>query len=422
MGNVRGLVALAFVVACNGDKGDGGPGTETGTGPGEPLKFTFLSSVPATDYDAEVAGNALIAHQVSSMFLASAAVVAADEKVQDRLNVDGGGGYNGFSRVAGSAGGVRAASLACWSRPEFPMFSFAIDYSPCEAYDMDGGVYIDDHPSGPLLFEYQDFKIKTRKMGGVLALDTQGAYIDPSCTELPCQPYWVAYNTDIVNPGPDNPVQLGVTVDGVPYGVSYTGGASVNFGDQEWSMWGVLDVGIDSDTTVQVVHGGVVPPDVAPDDPPGADVDQSSLNWLSCRCPTSGIEAQELPLHFTHLTLDLDSLEDVPDAIDDPTLELDVDKEIPGSAVLHHTGCGTYDVDYTSDPVEITVGTDELQGAISFQCATLAIDDEARCTALLNAAKALGTTFTVTVSPEDATATAKDAVNSDFDTQWCRIQ
>jgi hypothetical protein len=403
MGNVRGLVLAAALVACNGDKDNKPDGnTETG-GPTGPLHFTFLDRIPAEEYDSEIAPEALRAHQVSTMVLSAPAVVAADESVQDRLNTDGGGG---------AVLDLRAAAGACWYREPFPMFSFPIDYTNCSNYDMGGGVFVNDHPSGPLLFEFENFQIKEREIGGVYALDVQGAYPEPL--------YWQAYNTDVTNPGVDNPVQLGVMVDGESFGVSYSGGASVDFVTQEWATWGVMT--IDGGTEpIQVVHGAATAAEVAPDEPTGTDVMKSSLNWLSCRCPTSGIQAQDLPLHFTSVTIDIDTLEDVPDTIDDPSFEIEVDYDLPGRAVLTHTGCGTYGVDYTSELGEVEVDVDKIIGAISFQCATLAIDDEERCAALLDAANRLQT-LTVEVTPDLAQETAIAAVEGEFDgPAWCQV-
>jgi len=404
---VRGLVVLA-AVACNGDKDSSDKHQDdTGTSNTGPLKFTFKSEVQAVGYEADVADQAVAAHRISTLFLAATAVVSADEKVQDRLNVNGNGGY------------LRAANVECWDRPEFPMFSFAIDYTPCKSlYDLDGGVFVNDHPAGPLLYQFQDFSIKNRRLGGVLGFDVDGAYVDPYSQ----QPYWLPDNTHSDNPGPDSDVEMSATVDGTNYGVAYTGGASVSFKDQQWSMWGVLDIGFDQYTHVQVIHGGVAPGDVPGDDPTDATVDTSSLDWLSCRCPTSGVEGMDLPLHFTKVTVDLDDLEQDPDAIDDPVLDLDIDYELPGSAELTHTGCGKYDMDYTADPVSIPISTDQIIGAISFQCATLEIDDEERCNALLAAANALTEGVTATITPDQTTQTALDAINSDFDTTWCHVQ
>lgn len=396
---LRTALALSFA-SCEGDKdpSDGNPNDTSD--PSGPQSFTFNETIAADAYTADIAPEALAAHQVSSVLLASAAIVSADEKVQDRLNVDGGGPPPAF----------RAAALDCWSRPEFPMFSFSIDYTPCSTYQMGGGVFINDHPSGPLLYEFEAFKITDREIGGVLAFDTREAYPSPL--------FWQAYNTEGSDPGLDNPVQIGVKLDNELYGVSYSGGAAIDFAAQEWSMWGVMTVGIDGNPFT-VVHGASSPDDISPDEPTGADVLKSSLNWLECRCPQSGISSLDMPLVFTSVTVDIDKLEDVPDVIDDPEMEIEVDFTMPGRGVLTHTGCGIYDVEYEAETALIPVTREKLAGAISFQCATLAIDDEQRCDALLAAAGRMSGDLMIEVTAESATLSALAAVEADFDTAWC---
>jgi hypothetical protein len=398
------LCALWLFVACNDGKetgDDGGPDTSD---PGGPQTFTFKQNVSADVYEAAVSPDAIAAHQVSSMLLASAALVAADDKVQDRLNTDGGGDALPSFRGA----------LDCWTRPDYPMFSFSIDYTPClSTYQMSGGVFVNDHPSGPLLFEFGAFTIVDREIGGVLALDTTDAFAEPL--------YWTAYNTEGDDPEPENDVKIGVKLDDVLYGVSYWGGASVDFINQEWSMWGVATIGPE-EAPIEVIHGGETAEDVGPADPPGANVLKSSLNWLECRCPQSGITSLPMPLLFSSVRIDIDDLEDVPDVIDDPEMDIEVDFELSGQGVLTHTGCGSYDVNYQTQTVEIPISKDQLTGAISFQCATLAINDEQRCEALLAAANNLSGDLLVEVSQEAATTTALAAVEQDFDTSWCQVQ
>lgn len=374
-------------------------------GPPGPAFFVFNPSVAATGYAATVAPEAIDVHRASSMLLASTGVVVADEKVQDRLTVDGAGGVD-----------FRANALRCWERPEFPMFSFSIDYTGCSAYNMAGGVFVTDHASGPLLFVFEDFNIAKgstdRTVGGTLALDTRGAYPQPL--------YWQAYNTDQSNPSLDNPVQIGVDIDRSLHGLSYSGGMSIDYDQQEWSTWGIATIGVGEDA-LTVVHGGRLPDDVAPDEPSGADVLKTPLNWLSCRCPTSGIEALDMPLEFTSVTVDVDDLEDVPDDIDDPEMSIPVSFELFGQGVLTHTGCGAYDVEYQTQAVEIPLSVDQLVGSVSYLCATFAVPDQQRCAAMVAAAANLGGDLKVQISQEDATATALAAVQADFDTSWCSV-
>ena len=400
------LVALLVAsVGCNGKDDNPTQLNETG-GPTGPVFFDLKATTTAKGFEAEVVPEAIKAHQISSTLLASTSLVVADQKVQDRLNTNGGGGEL-----------LRAAPLQCWYRPQYPMFSFAIDYTGCEAqYGISGGVFVNDHPSGPLLFEFNNFQIQAdatvREIGGVLALDTRNAFPEPL--------YWNAYNTDGDNPGLKNPVQLGIGLDRETFGLSYSAGASVDFLNQEWAMWGVATIGVGKES-ITVVHGGRVPEDVSPSEPTGTDVLKSSLNWLDCRCPTSGVQALDMPLRFSSVTVDVDDLEVEPDGIDDPDVQIPVDYELFGQGVLTHTGCGTYDVEYQTQAVEIPVPVNQLVGAVSFLCATFEIADEQRCGALVAAAGGLGEDLKVQVSQEEATAVALAAVEADFDTTWCNI-
>lgn len=398
-------LSLAFVLAgCNGgkDKDDHTGDTDTHVGP---PNIEFLPSVRATTYDAALAPEVVEAHQASTALLAGLSVVAADPKVQDRLRVDGEGAPSGF----------RAGSLDCWERPEFPMFSFTLDYTGCSEYLMSGGVFVEDHPSGPLLFTFLDWAVDDRKVGGTMSFDTRGAYDAPM--------FWQLYPTDEADPGPDTPlpIYLSLKTDNGQqrFASSYTGGANVDFLTQQISVWGVLTTG-PQEAPVTVVHGATVPEDVPPDDPRDADVLQTPLNWLSCRCPTSGTESYDMPLHFTEVIIDLDDLEVEPDDVDDPDLVIPVDYDLVGKATLHHTGCGEYDVEYDAPAAAIELSADRLIGVISFQCDTLAINDVARCNALIGAARALGT-LTVEIGAAEATATALTAVEESFDTDFCRL-
>jgi hypothetical protein len=186
-------------------------------------------------------------------------------------------------------------------------------------------------------------------------------------------------------------------------------------------MWGVATMGPE-EAPIEVVHGWSSPEEAEYDDPSTASVMKSSLNWLECRCPQSGITSLEMPLLFSSVNIDIDDLEDVPDVVDDPSMDIEVDFELSGRGVMTHTGCGSYDVDYQTQTVEIPISKEQLTGAISFQCATLAINDEQRCNALLAAANQLDGDLLVQVTQEAATTTALAAVEQDFDTAWCQTQ
>ncbi|MCA9492882.1 MAG: hypothetical protein KC621_23280 [Myxococcales bacterium] len=401
MNRIAWLSLACLAAACSGDKDKGN--TDGDTGDAGPPSFEFNTSVKAKSFVATIAPDTVAAHQVVTALLAGTAVVVSDDKVQDRLRVDGGGE---------EPPALRAAYGRCWSRPEHPMFSFTIDYTGCQPFNMGGGVFVIDHPSGPLLFGFYDFFIADRTVGGTLAFDTRGAYPSPY--------FWKVYNTDNSNPGEDNRVPIGVTLDRTSYGVTYDGGASVSFFQQTWSMWGVLETG-PIENPVQVVLGGVEPGDVAPDERPGENALKSSLNWLECRCPTSGVATYDMPLHFTEVTVDIDDLEVDPDGIDDPEMVIPLDYDLEGRAILTHVGCGEYDVEYQAEDASIPLSSDRLVGAVSFLCDTRAISDLNRCNALVDAARDVGDGFVIEVKKADATKTANKAVEDEFDTNFCKI-
>jgi hypothetical protein len=401
--NLARTAFAAALLGCNGDKQKDGHTGDTDTTPG-PIAFDFVPSVRARRYEAAIAPEVIEAHQASSTFLSAIGVVAADPKVQDRFASNGEGGVADF----------RAGALDCWERPEFPMFSFTLDYSNCAEYLMAGGVYVEDHPSGPLLFSFLDFSVDERTVGGTVSFDTRGAYPEPQ--------FWQMYPTNADDPGIENPADINVSLrtesGSVRFPSQYTGGATIDFLNQQLSVWGVFTTG-DAKNRVTVVHGAVDAADVPPDDPRDADVLSLPLNWLSCRCPTAGTETYDMPLHFSEVIIDIDDLEVEPDDVDDPDLVIPVDYDLVGKGILERTGCGEYDVTFDAPPAEIVLSSERLVGVISFQCDTLAINDVARCNALIAAARELGE-LVVEIQEADATATALAAVEQEFDTDYCR--
>ncbi len=389
---------LAFSIGltgCGGDKD--GPGTIDTDPPTPPPNFTLKPVVSATGFTAALPPEAIEAQQVVNTFTSTVSTVVADEKVQDRLNSNGGGDF-------------RYGLLDCWTRPDNPMFSFSIDYTGCSSFEMGGGVYVADHPSGPVLFEFLNFQLSDRTIGGTMALDTRDAFNSPL--------FWQVYNTDSTSPGLENPVQIGVTLDGSNRGLAYVGGASIDFLNQEWAIWGEATIS-GGDAPVTVIHGGRAPGDVDPDDPPGSDALKSSLNWLECRCPTSGLSTYEMEVDFTEVTVDIDDMETEPDGVDDPEIAIPVEHSVPGTAFVTHIGCGEYDVEFEAEATSVLLEKNRLLGAITHQCDILVINDAARCLALINAVNELGD-MQVEVSQEEITSTAKLAVENGFDTLWCR--
>ncbi len=385
--------------ACSGDDGPN-PGTGPTSGTKNGPKFAYKAETGARGYQAALTPDTIAAHQMSNMFLASVAVVSADEKAMDRLITDG--GAEGVD--------VPTGEFECWERPEFPMWSFDLNFESCEpqGYEMGGGVSIEDHPSGPLLYSFNSFSIEGRTLGGTFALDTREGVDDAL--------FWGSYNTDRTNPGIGNEVQLGVGVDGATSGASWIGGSSIDFASRTWSMWGALTLRPEK-REFTILHGGRTEADVAPDSP-SSDVVRNSLNWQECRCPTGGLSTYELDLRFDTLTLDLDDLEVDPDDIDEPTIDIPVDHIVTGTATIEYTGCGEQQITYDVGGTTIEVSNDVVVAATSFLCDTAEIADTERCLAIAGALREVGS-FQVTIPEADVLATAQAAVDEDFDGPWC---
>jgi len=393
------VVACAFAaMACNGDDG-------SGTSPTEDTGITYPD--PTYEYDAVITEKQLVggltddavaAHQMSNMFLASAALVASDEKVGDQLNTDGEG--PGFTPTG---------DFECWERPQFPMWSFDISYEPCtDQFDLAGGVTIEDHPSGPLLFNYNSFTVAGRVLGGTLAFDTTDAFDSPM--------YWQTYNTDATTPSPDNDVQLGIETDGFTSGASWAGGTQVDLQGRTMQMWGVLTLRPGA-RDFTIVHGGAEEDDVPADEAAPAEAVTNSLVWQTCRCPTSGQSTYDLDIDYSEITFDLDSIEVVDDGFDDPDITVEVEHTVGAKATLTYTGCGEYDLDFEGEATSFTVPNAAVSAYLSYLCEIAVIPSD-RCLGVVQGATDAGD-FTVEVTRDEVLAVAQAAVEAEFDQGWC---
>ena len=399
---IYALPMLMPLVACTGDGSDN-PNTDTDTGvTNAGLDFTFRNVVPADEFQANISQNVVDAHQMTNTLLGGMGVVSSDSAVRDLYNADGDGGLRGI--------------LACWERPPFPRWEFTMNFgtSSCSNFGMDGAVSISDHPAGVLLFNFSSFQIQGRTMGGSFALDRTGAN--------PESLFWVAYNTGDESPGPENRVQLGITTQQVPKGLTYDGGVNVNLVQGTFNAWG--EATISGDPPITVVHGATEAGIVAPDEPPGADAVTLPLTWTQCRCPVSGITSLDMPLEINEVSIDIDTLQTEDDGFDDAVLDIPVQATINGRAVLGHTGCGQYDVSFEPADAANTFEVDSqlLFARTSFLCDTRAIKDPERCDAIFRAITDLGPSVTVEVTQADLDRTADEAVANDFDTTWCQVK
>lgn len=386
-----GLVAL--LSACSGtDDPDGTVDT------GEPAPFfTFKSDVPVTRLTAEIREDAVQAHQATNTLLAATRLLAADEKVQDELRAYGNGGFRG--------------AFQCWERPQFPRWTFTLAFAEaCAQFDLSGAAGIERHSTQRLLFNFQDFTINGRELGGTLGLDTDGAFDEPQ--------FFVAYATDADNPDDEVPVGVTLALGQPPVGISLDSGAAVSFANTAWSFWG--NATLSGDAGIVVTHGAATAEETGAAMPTGANVLRSSLDWLECRCPTSGVMSQPLPITVDEVVIDIDDLEEEPDNVDDPNLAVPVEFEIDGRAILDITGCGEYDVTYESQAVDIVLDKQLAFAELQFLCETRTINDTARCTALQQALLRNSDDLVAQVSVEDLLATANEAVTLQFDTNWCQ--
>ncbi len=396
------LVGLAVLLtACSGDASDDGPGPGGVDTAPPPLSFDFVSQVPVTSLTSEISEAAVKAHQATNLLLSAQRLIVADEKVQDEL------------RSFGGAGEVPRGAFQCWTRPQFPQWTFTLTFGDaCGQFDIEGAAGIRRHPQQQLLFNFQNFAIQGREMSGTLGLDTLGRAEDVPFS-------FVVYDTEPNDPGLDARTEVGVTLGpGIRSGITFDGGAAVSFSNQTWSVWGTSKISGD-DEQITVVHGARSAAEVAPDDPPGSDVIRSSLDWLECRCPTSGVTSQEMPLVITEATIDIDDLEVEPDNIDDPTLTVPVDARVDGRGILTHVGCGEYEVEYEGEPLQITLDKQLVFAELQFACDTRTIDDPARCTAFQQALLRNSEDLVVDVTARDLLRTARNNVVLQLDTNWC---
>lgn len=394
------LVGLAVLLtACSGDPNPD-KGATADTAP-PPLSFTFKTQVPASELSAEIADSAVKAHQASNLLLSAQRLLAADEKVQDEL------------RSYGGDGDVPRGAFQCWTRPQFPRWTFTLAYGDsCAQFDLEGAAGIERHPTQQLLYNFQNFSVKGREMSGTLALNTLGR-----AKNVPYS--FVLYDTELDNPGIETRTEIGVTLGpGNRAGITFDGGAAVNFTNQTWSVWGTSRIS-GSEDPITVVHGARTAEEVAPDSPTGANVVRSSLDWLECRCPTQGLASQEMALEITSVMIDIDDLQEERDGVNDPVLEIDVEQRIEGRAIFNYTGCGEFELEYETEPLQITLDKQLVFAELQFVCDTRTINDPERCAALQQALLRNSEDLVVDITTEDLVATAQDAALVQLDTSWC---
>jgi hypothetical protein len=396
------LIPAILFLGCGPKEDDTDPVEDTdSTIPAIPTVFN--ASAPASEVGASISDDVVEAQQTFNALISAMSMIAADSEVQARLVIDNGD----------QSGSARAYMPQCWERPSPARSQFVINFDPCNLnYNVRGGVEVNDHPSGPVLFNFLNMAVNDREINGVFALD-----------RIPSIPLaWQSYDTDTFSPGLDNRVPIGVDIEGNASGIRFDGGNSLNFGlGQEFGWWGVAQIQ-SLDATTEIYYGGTTPEAIQPTQPPGITSVKTSLSWMSCRCPVGGtVHYPELDLTINEFSFDLDDLKVEDDTFDDPVLIVESTSLIEGSATLYPTGCGTYTVDYsTTGTATTTVDADLLVAQISFQCEALFIEDAAHCDALIEAAREVGS-VEIMVSDEQIQAAALAEINARFDTEYCTL-
>jgi len=358
---LSGALLLGFA-ACSGDD-ESATTTGTDTASTTPSAVFFLSEVDTGKISGGIDGATVRAHRSMEFLNASFGVLISDPNVRSRLTAED---------------GTRAG--LCWTYLSPPRSEFTIDFTGCDAVDMSGGIFVKDHPSGPLLFEFQAFEIAGRTMSGTVGLDA-----------LDGDGVWRIYNTDTISPGVDNKVPIGVTIDGFLTGMDLDGSGVLKLGSETtWDQWVNASFTDAYLNTVDVTQGAESAEDVDPTTNPNIDTRVSIPTWLDCRCPLSGQTQYDAVFSLDEITIDIDDLQDGDDGFDDPEITLPVSQTLEGLAVAEATGCGEWDLAFpVDDGITVNIDKQQFLSLLNIQCDTLAIPNRAHCDALLFAAEAL---------------------------------
>lgn len=388
------VVALALL-GCKDKDGDGG-NTDTGPTSALPPPAAFLTSAVANDMDGVVDDATVTNQALANTWTGTLQVLLSDAEVQNRLGIHTGAG-------------LRSAPTFCWDRPSPALSEFTINYDFCaSSTGLSGGIRVEDHPAGPLLFHFLDFTLGERSMGGVLGMD----FVTFN--------QWYLYETDSFSPGPDNRVPITFTIDGLQNATSLDGGMVMEGPlAAAFHTWAVAEVITIDSVTHELVLGGTstaLDPFVQP--PEGTDHD-STCDWESCRCTTSGTNTFFGALALTEVRVDLDDLQDGDDGFDDPELEFPASQTVDGTYVVTTTGCGKYDATFTANETVIfTVNGVALESEIQQQCELLVIEDPRHCDALVATARA-STGISLALDADKLSKAGQRAVRDSFDDVWC---
>lgn len=382
---MRGFLVVALVVGTSACKG----APEGDTGSSETVTVSIGATAQVASAEASLGAEAVRAHRTVNALLSAARLVVSEAVVRDRLASDHGGGRSNH----------------CWTVPAVPQTEFDINYVNCGSIDTAGTVLVKDTPQGPVTFQFVNLTLSERQVVGTLALDGAGA--EPS--------RWFVFDAQPQTPDRGHPSPVGVTIDGALTAVSWDGGASLT---SDWQLWGVATLQtVDGSTTVRV--GGEDPVALASATAP-AEAPASGFDYLECRCPTRGDVVYDVSMGISEVHVDLDALKVEDDGVDDPVIELPVDRVVSGPATVSMVGCGQYATRLAATEGDLTFSIDgqTVANAIQAECDALVIDDPARCDAYRAAVSAVEM-FELTLTTEQVDGLLDAAVADAFDRGWC---
>lgn len=392
-------LAGLWLGACGGATDDDtGSTTQTGTSAGTAVlpEIAFDAVAKAKSVDADLTSGTVATHQAVNLFLSSATLVASDPGVQNRM----------------AGGQANVSSYPCWVAPTNPLSQFTIVYTEnCLSEGLSGSVFYNEDPLGATAWNFGNLSFDvTRKITGAIGFQEVATK------------RWKTYDTLYDQPIPDNRAPVFAEIDGDEYAIRYEGGtsmATLQLG--EWNVWGKVDVELYGVLNQTVLVGTADETEALGTTKP-AEAAYRSLDFLSCRCPVSGLMVQDLELVVSEVTIDLDDLSSEDDGIDDPEVSLAVDGGALSSAEIRMTGCGVYETTVAVDSgVTYEVSGALLEERIQALCDSAVIDDTQRCLALKSAATDAGV-IAVEVTANKLGSAMESGVNRDFDASWCELQ
>ncbi len=387
-------ITLTLVLSACGD-GQGGNSDDTGAGPA--IQIDFGNSVNAKSVEATATDEIISAQRAMNLVTSGLLIAATDPAVIDRM-----------------IGGSPPDSVQCWIGPVVAQSAFLLDYSPCGADVMSGGLSYKEPPNGPTTWQYNVFTIDTsRVLDGTIGFEGTPESGDS----------WAMFDTTVADPDQANRQALSATVDGIAYSVSVHGGASMVLSpmDKKFSQWSAMSITpAGGGDTVEFALGDVSFDSVNSISRP-SDPLRSDLVYDSCRCPTTGTIGLDLAMEVSAVTIDLNKLKVDDDGVEDPFVTVPVSQVVTGDAAVSIEECGGYETEFTSaEDVEVTVSGADLATAISGLCSSAIIEDANRCTALQSAANNAGDIL-VSVGEAKLAEAASSTVDVDFDNAYCKL-